>query len=173
MCTMRRSFIWLMIGELVTLIALAAEVADTVMKTIETQIGIKASPSKVWSILTDFSAMPSWNPFITAISGDVLPDSRLSVTIAPPGQSRMTFAPTVLAATPEQELRWLGTAGNRWIFAGEHYFLLKPTPDGETSLIHGEQFSGILAPLIMRGRMLEATKDGFLAMNVALKRRSE
>jgi hypothetical protein len=173
MCTMRRSILWLMIGALVTPIAVAAGVAATVSKTIETQISIKASPSKVWHILTDFSAMPSWNPFITAIGGDVLPGSRLSVTIAPPGQSGITFAPTVLAATQDQELRWLGTVANRWIFAGEHYFLLNPTSDGETSLIHGERFSGMLAPLIMRGRMLEATKDGFLAMNAALKRRSE
>ena len=85
---MHRSIIWLMIGAPVTLIIVAAGVAATVPKTIETQIAIKASPSKVWSILTDFSAIPSWNPFITAISGDVLPGSRLSVTIAPPGPIR-------------------------------------------------------------------------------------
>jgi hypothetical protein len=76
----------------------------------------------------------------------------------------MTFAPTVLAATPDRELRWLGTVASRWIFAGEHYFLLNPTSDGEISFIQGERFSGILAPLITRDRMLEATKDGFLAM---------
>ena len=177
MCTTRRNIVYHLVDDRSArhagLIALAAGVAATVPKIIETRIAIKASPSKVWSILTNFSAMPSWNPFITAISGNVLPGTRLSVTIAPPGQSRMTFAPTVLAATPNQELRWLGTVANRWMFAGEHYFLLNPTSDGETSLIHGERFSGILAPLIMRGRILEATKDGFLAMNAALKRRSE
>jgi hypothetical protein len=37
-----------------------------VRKTI--QIAIKASTSKVWGILTGFSAMPSWNPFFTAIT---------------------------------------------------------------------------------------------------------
>lgn len=160
-----------MMGPPVTLIAIATGVVATVC--IETQIAIKASPSKVWSILTDFSAMPSWNPFITAISGDLLPGRRLSVTVVPPGQSEMTFAPTVLTSTPDQELRWLGTIANRWIFAGEHYFLLNPTADGETCLIHGERFFGILAPLIMRGRRLEAAKAGFLDMNAALKRRCE
>jgi hypothetical protein len=149
----------------------AAGVIATV--SIKTQIAIKASPSKVWSILTDFSAMPSWNPFITAISGDLLHGRRLNVTVAPRGHSGMTFAPTVLTVTPDQELRWLGTIANRWIFAGEHYFLLNPTADGETCLIHGERFGGILASLIMRGRRLEAAKDGFLDMNAALKRRCE
>ena len=143
------------------------------MRTIETHIRIDASPSKVWSILTDFSAMPSWNPFITAISGALSPGSRLSVTIAPPGRSAMTFTPTVLVATPGCELRWLGSVLSRWIFAGEHYFLLEPTSDGATRLTHGERFSGMLAPLIMRGQALTATKNGFVAMNEALKHRSQ
>jgi hypothetical protein len=155
----------------ITLFAIAAGVVATV--SIETQIAIKASPSKVWSFLTDFSAMPSWNPFITAISGDLMPGRRLSLTVAPARHSAMTFTPVVLTSTPNQELRWLSTIANRWIFAGEHYFLLNPTADGETCFIHGERFSGILAPLIMRGRRLEAAKDGFLDMNAALMRRCE
>ena len=146
---------------------------DCLMRTIETHIRIDASPSKVWSILTDFSAMPSWNPFITAISGAVSPGSRLSVTIAPPGQAAVTFTPTVLTATPGCELRWQGSVLSRWIFAGEHYFLLEPTSDGATRLTHGERFSGMLAPLIMRGQALTATKSGFVAMNEALRQRSQ
>jgi hypothetical protein len=101
---------------------------------IHTQVSIAASPSKVWSILTDFSAMPSWNPFITAISGSASPGSSLSVIIAPPDRSPMRLSPTVLVAKPEQELRWLGTVLGRWIFAGEHYFVLEPTLEGGTSL---------------------------------------
>jgi hypothetical protein len=143
------------------------------MSIIETQISIEAPPSTVWSVLTDFSTMPSWNPFITAISGAASPGARLSVTISPPGQSGITFAPTVLAAIPGRELRWLGTVVSGWIFAGEHYFLLDPTSDGMTRLTHGERFIGLLAPLIMRGRTLAATREGFVAMNEALKRRSE
>ena len=85
----------------------------------------------------------------------------------------MTFTPTVLVATSGCELRWLGRVLNRWIFAGEHYFLLKPTSDGATMLTHGERFSGMLAPLIMRGQTLTATKKGFVAMNEALKLRSQ
>ncbi len=85
----------------------------------------------------------------------------------------MTFTPTVLTAIPGRELRWLGTVLTPWIFAGEHYFLLDPTSNGATNLTHGERFSGMLSPLIMRGQLLAATKAGFVAMNEALKRRSE
>jgi hypothetical protein len=143
------------------------------MTTIETQIVIDAPPLKVWGILTDFPAMPTWNPFIRTISGTPAPGDSLVVQIAPPGQSAMTFKPTVLIATPERELRWLGTFMGRWIFAGEHYFVLDQVSPGTTHLTHGERFSGLLRPLIMRRQMLAATKQGFVAMNEALKRRSE
>jgi len=59
------------------------------------------------------------------------------------------------------------------MFAGEHYFLLEPVNPGSTRLVHGERFSGLMAPLIMRGQMLAATKQGFAAMNEALKKRAE
>ena len=143
------------------------------MSTIHTQISIRAAPHKVWGVLTDFPGMGSWNPFIRAISGLPMPGSRLSVTLSPPGQSAVTLSPTVLVAKPDRELRWKGTIFSRWIFAGEHYFLLDPTSDGATWFTHGERFTGLLAPLIMRGRTLAATEEGFGAMNEALKRQSE
>lgn len=143
------------------------------MPTIETQIVIEAPASKVWGILIDFPAMPAWNPFIRKISGSPTPGGRLTVQIEPPGQSAMTFKPTVLVASPDAELRWLGTVLGRWVFAGEHYFILEPTGPRTTRFTHGERFSGLLAPLLMRGRMLAATQQGFVAMNEALKRRAE
>ena len=143
------------------------------MNTIQTQISIRATPDKVWDTLTDFSNMGSWNPFIRVISGSATRGSRLSISISPPGQSAMTVSPTVLVAERNRELRWLGTVLSRWIFAGEHYFLLDGTSDGATWFTHGERFSGLLAPLIMRGQLLAATEQGFIAMNEALKRQSE
>ena len=143
------------------------------MTNIETGILIEASVGKVWSVLTEFGEMPTWNPFIRAISGPLIPGERLTVAIAPPGQREMTFKPTVLVATPGRELRWVGTFMGRWLFAGEHYFLLEEVGPHQTRLTHGESFSGLLAPLIMRGATLAATQKGFIAMNEALKRRAE
>ena len=64
---------------------------------IETNIEIDAPAARVWALLTDFSAMPAWNPFIRSISGDLAQGARLSVQIAPPGRSGARFNPTVLA----------------------------------------------------------------------------
>lgn len=143
------------------------------MTNIETHILIEAPVDKVWSVLTDFAEMPTWNPFIPAISGSLMPGGRLTVAIAPPGQRGMTFKPTVLAVTPGSEFRWIGTFMGRGLFAGEHYFLLEEVGPRQTHVTHGERFSGLLAPLVMRGALLAATQKGFVAMNEALKQRAE
>ncbi len=140
-------------------------------RRIETSIVINAPPARVWAVLTDFARMPSWNPFIKSISGDLAPGARLSVTIAPPGKSGMQFKPTVLSVRPDCELRWLGRLLIPGVFDGEHYFLLEPLSEGRTRLTQGEKFSGLLVGLLSGA--LSATEAGFNAMNSALKREAE
>jgi hypothetical protein len=138
---------------------------------IETNIEIDAPAARVWALLTDFSAMPAWNPFIRSISGDLAQGARLSVQIAPPGQSGVRFKPTVLALRPERELRWLGRVLIPGVFDGEHYFLLDPLGEARTRLTQGEKFSGVLVGFLSSA--LSATEAGFKAMNTALKQRAE
>jgi putative acetyltransferase len=142
-------------------------------RRIETTVLIAAPPERVWETLTDFQRMPDWNPFIRAIDGPLEASARLSVRIAPPGTSGMRFRPKVLAVVPGRELRWRGSLLVPGLFDGEHHFILEPDGAGGTRFDHGESFSGILAPLLMRGRTLEATRAGFLAMNAALKQTVE
>ncbi len=140
-------------------------------RRIETSITIDAPPKRVWELLTDFTRMPDWNPFMTSISGSPTEGSRLSVKIAPPGKSGMRFKPTVTAVNPERELRWLGRFLVTGVFDGEHYFLLDPVGDARTRFTQGEKFTGFLVTML--GGTLSATEEGFKAMNVALKQRAE
>jgi hypothetical protein len=140
-------------------------------RRIETSIEIAAPAKRVWSILTDFPAMTTWNPFIRSISGALTPGSTLAVHIVPPGKSGMRFKPTVLAVKPERELRWRGRLLLPGIFDGEHYFLLEQIGLDRTRLTHGESFSGILVGMFSGA--LSATQGGFEAMNAALKERAE
>ncbi|WP_046866518.1 SRPBCC domain-containing protein [Microvirga massiliensis] len=142
-------------------------------KTIETSITIAAPPARVWDVLTDFARFPEWNPFVRSIKGDLAAGSRLDVQIAPPGKKGMRFRPMVRAANANQELRWLGSLLVPGLFDGEHYFVLEPQGNGTTRFVHGERFSGILVGLIMSTGMLDATRQGFEAMNAALKQRAE
>ena len=140
-------------------------------RRIETDSEISAPASRVWALLTDFARMPSWNPFIKSISGNLLQGTRLAVHIAPPGSSGMHFKPTVLSVRPERELRWLGHLFVPGIFDGEHYFLLEPIGENRTRLTQGEKFSGLLIGLL--SNTLAATSAGFKAMNTALKQQAE
>lgn len=143
------------------------------MRTITTEIEIAAPVDRVWVILTDFPSMGSWNPFIRSITGRLAAGERLDVQIAPPGRKPMRFRPVLLVVEAARELRWRGSVGVRGLLDGEHTFQLLKISDNRTRLLHAERFSGLLVPLIMRGALLDATRNGFVAMNEALKRRAE
>ncbi|MGB1206163.1 MAG: SRPBCC family protein [Chitinophagales bacterium] len=141
------------------------------MKEIKTQISINARPEKVWQALTDFENYPSWNPFVTAISGSKTVGEYLKVSVQPPDGSAMTFKPQVLAYKENEELRWKGKVLMKGIFDGEHYFMLKSEDNKTTNFVHGEKFSGFL--VVLFGGMLDKTAIGFEKMNVALKNKCE
>jgi hypothetical protein len=137
---------------------------------IVTDIEIGATPERIWASLTDFAAFPEWNPFVRSIEGKARRGERLTVTIQPPGEGAMTFRPKVLKADPGRELRWLGHLVMPGLFDGEHYFELTETSPGRCRVVQGERFSGLLVPLL-RKKLDGPTREGFIAMNRALKKR--
>ena len=138
-------------------------------KIISTEIIIKATPEKVWSILTGFNQYPSWNPFIISLKGEVQTGNQITVSIQPPDSKGMTFKPTVLSRIDNHELSWRGRLLFRGLFDGEHKFELIHNEDGTTTFIQSEKFEGIFVPLLN----IENTKKGFEAMNSKLKQRAE
>lgn len=142
------------------------------MHLLETQIEIAAPVERVWALLTDFPSYSRWNPFVRSIEGTLEVDQSLKVLIQPPGASGMQFRPTVLAVEPNRELRWKGRLFLPGLFDGEHYFQLESKPGGGLTFRQGETFSGILVPLFKRS-LDDATRQGFVAMNEALKREAE
>jgi hypothetical protein len=141
------------------------------MEELATETEIAASAAAVWSILTDFPAHPSWNPFIREIEGELREGARLRVRLQPPSGRAMTFTPVAKTVTPERELRWLGRLVLPGVFDGEHRFTITALEPNRVQFEQAERFSGMLVPLLRRG--LARTKAGFEAMNEALKRRAE
>lgn len=137
-------------------------------RNMETQIGIEATPEKVWAVLSDTKTYHEWNPFIRTIEGDLVQGERLKNTMTPLNGGTMVFRPVVLVAESNRELRWLGRLSLPRLFDGEHYFLLK-IQDGGTRLVHGENFCGIL----LWGIGIERFRKSFETMNAALKARVE
>ena len=140
-------------------------------RTISHTIEIDASPETVWRELADTHSYAEWNPFIRSLEGEFEEGARLRVRIEPPDGRPMTFRPTVRAARPGRELRWLGHLLVRGLFDGEHSFEIEPLGAGRSRFTQAERFSGLLVrPL---GGGLAKTERGFEAMNRALKARVE
>lgn len=134
---------------------------------IETSILIHATPTIVWSILTEFEKYPEWNPFVKSLKGSVAEGKQIEVQL--PG---MKFKPTVVTFKPEQEFAWLGHLWIKGLFDGRHSFRLVDNNDGTTTFYHSENFSGILVP-IFKQKLLKDTLNGFEHMNQKLKARAE
>ena len=137
-------------------------------KEIHTKIDIDANSNTVWSHLIGFTQYPEWNPFIKSISGELTEGAHIHVTIQPPGGDSMNFEPRLLVVKKGEELRWIGQVLMPGLFDGEHYFKIEELSDGKVRFIHGEKFKGILA-LLLWGSIEAGTKQGFQAMNIALK----
>lgn len=142
------------------------------MKTLHTDIEIRASAEPIWNILMDFARYPQWNPFIKSIEGDVKQGAKLRVVIQSPGGKQMTFTPTLLIIHPGREFRWRGRLFIPGLFDGEHSFQIEPTGTTTCRFVHKEEFSGLLVPLLWKS-LDTNTRQGFQAMNEALKKRVE
>ncbi len=142
------------------------------MKELRTEIEINAPAAKVWAILTDLGQYAAWNPFMPEAVGEVKEGERLRVRIAPPGGKAMTFTPTVTLVEPERAFRWLGRLLLPGIFDGEHIYEITPLSEGSIRFVQRENFRGILVPLFWKSLDTQ-TRQGFEAMNAALKQRAE
>ena len=100
--------------------------------TIDTTVDIDASRDAVWDVLTDFASYSEWNPSMR-IQGTPEVGTKLVVHLLADGGHGMSFKPKVLAATPGEELRWLGKLGFHGIADGEHFFILTTNDDGTNS----------------------------------------
>jgi len=142
------------------------------IKEIKTKVVINAAPEKVWSVLTDFDDYPNWNPFIKSIRGQVSPGNIITARLEPPDATGMTIKPRVLSFEINKELSWRGHLLFPGLFDGEHRFELLDNGNGTTTLMHSEQFNGILVPLFRKMLDLNTTK-GFNQMNQKLKELAE
>jgi len=141
------------------------------VRTIHTEIGIGAPAERVWDVLAAVDAWPQWNPF-ARMSGRLAVGERVSVTLTLPGRKPMTLRPTIVKLEAGRELRWLGHLGVAGLFDGEHGFRVVPEDAGRCRFEHFETFRGLLVAPVM-WMVGEATRQGFEAMNRALKARAE
>ena len=80
-------------------------------KELVSSIDIAAPAERVWEVLVDFAAFPTWNPFITQAEGRLEVGGRLTLRMQPAGGSAVTLRPTLIEVVVPQRLRWRGRLG--------------------------------------------------------------
>ena len=131
---------------------------------------IDRPPTDVWKVISNSSAYPDWNPYITRVDGDFRQGQKIRIVLGA-GPDSMVFKPTVLVVRPEQDLCWRGSVWIRGVFDGTHCIHLTAVTGG-TRLEQTESFSGLLVGRLTKD-VAEETQRNFQAMNAALKQRVE
>jgi hypothetical protein len=107
---------------------------------------IQASPERVWDVLVDLGAWPSWNSTVTATERAVAPGGKITVTVtANPGRR---FPVTVTEMSAPSRMTW-ASGIPLGLFRGTRTFTLTPE-NVSTAFAMREVYSGALAPLITR-----------------------
>jgi hypothetical protein len=105
---------------------------------------IHAPPDRIWALLTDAPAFPTWNSTVISLEGPIALGQKLTlkVKIAPD----RTFTPRVTKLEPRQEMEW--SDGFAPMFRGVRTYTLRPKSGGVTEFAMTEVFSGAMLPMI-------------------------
>jgi len=121
------------------------------VQEVKTEIEISASPSKVWSIITDIDNWQEWSPIIKSSNGDASVGSKLSITMMgkEEGKDGPKYNPIIKELNDSKYFRWRAHMLADFIFTNDKIFELKETQSG-TLLTHTETFKGLLAPIFKK-----------------------
>lgn len=112
------------------------------MTTIDNVTSLKASPLRVWSILTDFAGHSQWKPFIQ-LSGAAIRGGDATYTFRIGGIDKsMTAKADITRVEKPMEFAW--TAGVAGFLLFEEAYALESEPTG-MHLRHSLRFSGVFA----------------------------
>jgi hypothetical protein len=105
---------------------------------------IRATPERIWALLTDAPGFPRWNSTVTSIEGEIAEGRTLTLKV--PSAPERVFRPKVSKVEPRKSMIW--SDGMAPMFKGVRTFALTPNGDGSTEFSMKEEFSGLMLPMI-------------------------
>jgi hypothetical protein len=124
--------------------AAATKTSTTFRMDCAIQCTIRATPERIWALLTDAPGFPRWNSTVTKIEGAIALGETLKLEVpAAPGR---VFKPKVTAFEPPRSMVW--SDGMAPMFKGVRTYRLSPGADGATEFSMKEEFSGLMLPMI-------------------------
>jgi len=138
------------------------------MKAFAAKIHIRATPERIWALLTDASGYTRWNNTVAKVDGKIARGERIAVH--PKINPGRVFPVTVVEFEPSRRMVWTG-GKPLGLFHGERTFLLTPASNGDVEFSMREEYSGLMAPLI--GRSIPDLQPAFDEFASYLKRAAE
>jgi hypothetical protein len=127
---------------------------------------INANPETIWSIITDASKYPEWEPNVKQIEGTIAPGETVTAHVK---SADRPFPAKVTEFVPNQKMTWTGGMPFG-LFKGVRTFTLTPQGDRVDFTLR-EEFSGPMLFLI-KGSIPDQTQD-FQNFVAGLKQRAE
>ena len=130
-------------------------------------MGVPATASEIWDVLSDFPGWAKWNPVHPKIEGQLKIGSQLVVHEAFEGVPAKVIQPTVVDWVPDSQILWrvqeMGGFVRRLRYIEIDTF--EETPNGSI-LANGEIWSGMIGERIAK-RQRRSLRAGFEAFNEA------
>lgn len=138
---------------------------------LEHRIGIAAPVAAVWDVLADLDGWASWNPLNPKVTGKLSIGAPLQLELRVPGEAPATQAVSIIDWVPNAQLVWAARYGGGMVTSAR-YLELEGLTDAGCVFSNGEVFRGLGAGFVPR-RLRARTRQGFVALGEALKRRVE
>ena len=114
------------------------------MKFYEATADIKASPERVWSLLTDAPRYTDWNTTVDRVEGKIAPGETIKVFVKV--NPRRAFPVKVTEFKPAERMVWSGGMP-LGLFKGERTYTLTPEAGG-THFKMREEYTGPMLGMI-------------------------
>jgi hypothetical protein len=138
------------------------------MKAFAVKISIRATPERIWALLTDAPGYTRWNHTVEKVDGKIARGER--VTVHPKTNASRAFPVKVTEFEPSRRMVWTGGMP-LGLFKGERTFTLEAGSTGDVEFSMREVYSGLMAPLI--GRSIPDLQAAFDEFAGDLKRAAE
>jgi hypothetical protein len=138
------------------------------MKAFAAKTMIRATPERIWNLLTDAAGYNRWNNTVDKVTGKIAPGER--VTVHPKINPGRAFPVKVTEFEAPRKMVWTGGMPFG-LFKGARTFTLTPRQNGDVEFSMREEYTGLLAPLI--GRSIPDLQPAFDEFASDLKQAAE
>jgi hypothetical protein len=136
------------------------------MKSFSSTVQIAAAPETVWDTVVDTASWPQLDSSIASVEGTPAPGAKITVRV----KAGRAFPLRVVELAAPTRMTLVGGMP-LGLFAGRRTYALTPDPSGTVELSVREEYSGLLAPLIVKS--IPDLQPSFGEFTASVKRRVE